>query len=165
MQFDLTDDQRTIQETARRFTADRITPHAAEWDAKHHFPRDIIREVASLGFAAIYVSEANGGIGLGRLEAALVMEAMAYGCPSTSAFISSHNMAAWMIDAFGDAALQAKYLPDLVTMDIVMPTMNGIDALKQIRANDPNAKIIMCTAVGQENMVRAAIMNGAARHG
>jgi alkylation response protein AidB-like acyl-CoA dehydrogenase len=117
MQFDLTDDQRAIQEAARRFTADRITPFAAEWDEKHIFPRDTIKAAAELGFAAIYVREESGGIGLGRLEAALIMEAMAYGCASTSAFISIHNMAAWMIDCFGDAELRAKYLPDLVTMD------------------------------------------------
>ena len=119
MQFDLTDDQRAIQEVARRFTADRITPHAAEWDEKHIFPRETIKAAAELGFAAIYVSEANGGIGLGRMEAALIMEAMAYGCPSTSAFISIHNMAAWMIDCFGNAAVQARYLPALVTMDTI----------------------------------------------
>ncbi|MCA3565931.1 acyl-CoA dehydrogenase family protein, partial [Bradyrhizobium sp.] len=117
MQFELTEDQRAIQETAQRFTADHITPFASEWDEKHIFPRDTIRKAAELGFAAIYVGEESGGIGLGRLEAALIMEAMAYGCPSTSAFISIHNMAAWMIDCFGAAALKAKYLPDLVTMD------------------------------------------------
>ena len=116
-QFDLTDDQREIQELARRFTADRITPHAAEWDEKHIFPRDTIKAAAELGFAAIYVSEESGGIALGRLEAALIMEAMSYGCPSTSASISIHNMAAWMIDRFGSAAVKDKYLPDLVTMD------------------------------------------------
>ena len=116
-QFDLTDDQREIQELARRFTADRITPFAAEWDEKHIFPRDTIKAAAELGFAAIYVSEESGGIALGRLEAALIMEAMAYGCPATSAFISIHNMAAWMIDRFGDAALKERYLPDLVTME------------------------------------------------
>ena len=116
-QFDLTDDQREIQDLARRFTADRITPTAAEWDEKHIFPRDVIKEAADLGFAAIYVSEESGGIALGRLEAALIMEAMAYGCPSTSAFISIHNMAAWMIDRFGSQALKDKYLPSLVTMD------------------------------------------------
>jgi len=116
-QYDLTDEQREIQELARRFTADRITPFAAEWDAQHIFPRDTIRAAAELGFGAIYVSEESGGIALGRLEAALIMEAMAYGCPSTSAFISIHNMAAWMIDRFGGAAVKTKYLPDLVTMD------------------------------------------------
>ncbi|KQN34859.1 acyl-CoA dehydrogenase [Sphingomonas sp. Leaf407] len=115
--FDLTDDQREIQELARRFTADAITPHAAEWDEQHIFPRDTIRQAADLGFAAIYVSEESGGIGLGRMESALIMEAMAYGCPSTSAFISIHNMAAWMLDAFGSAELKARFLPDLVTMD------------------------------------------------
>lgn len=116
-QFDLTDEQREIQELARRFTADRITPFAAEWDEKHIFPRDTIKAAAELGFAAIYVSEDSGGIALGRLEAALIMEAMAYGCPATSAFISIHNMASWMIDRYGGADLKARYLPDLVTMD------------------------------------------------
>ena len=116
-QFDLTDDQRDIQDLARRFTADRITPNAAEWDETHHFPRDVIKEAAGLGFASIYVSEESGGIALGRLEAALIMESMAYGCPSTSAFISIHNMAAWMIDRFGSAAVKDKYLPSLVGMD------------------------------------------------
>jgi len=119
MQFALTDDQLAIQEAARRFTADRITPHASEWDAGHIFPRDTIKAAAELGFAAIYVAEDSGGIGLGRMEAALIMEAMAYGCPSTSAFISIHNMASWMIDAFGAPELKAKYLPGLVTMELI----------------------------------------------
>ena len=116
-QFDLTDEQRQIQEMARAFTADAITPHAAEWDEKHIFPRDTIRAAAELGFGSIYVSEASGGIGLARLESALIMEAMAYGCPSTSAFISIHNMASWMIDSFGSDALKSKYLPSLVGME------------------------------------------------
>src|SRR5438128_6329172 len=116
-QFDLTDDQLQIQEMARKFTADAITPFAADWDEKHIFPRDTIREAAGLGFGAIYVSEESGGIGLGRLEAALIMEAMAYGCPSTSAFISIHNMASWMIDRFGSAELKTKYLPSLIPME------------------------------------------------
>ena len=115
-QFDLTDDQREIQELARRFTADAITPHAAQWDEHHIFPRDTIRAAAELGFGGIYVSEESGGIGLGRLESALIMEAMAYGCPSTSAFISIHNMGAWMIDRFGDQSVKDAYLPDLIPM-------------------------------------------------
>ena len=116
-QFDLTDDQRQIREMAQKFTADAIAPFAGEWDEKHIFPKDTIRAAAELGFGSIYVSEESGGIGLGRLEAALIMEAMAYGCPSTSAFISIHNMAAWMIDRFGSAELKAKYLPSMVTME------------------------------------------------
>lgn len=118
-QFDLTDDQRAIQEMAQRFTADRITPNAAEWDEQHLFPRDVVKAAAELGFCGIYVGEESGGIGLGRLEAALIMEAMAYGCPSTSAFISIHNMAAWMIDRFGDDAVKAKYLPQLISADLL----------------------------------------------
>ncbi|MDT0507199.1 acyl-CoA dehydrogenase family protein [Novosphingobium sp. MMS21-SN21R] len=116
-QFALTEDQIAIQDMARRFTADAITPFAAQWDEDHVFPRDTVKAAAELGFAAIYVSEESGGIGLGRLEAALMMEAMAYGCPATSAFISIHNMAAWMIDTFGDDEIKARYLPGLVTMD------------------------------------------------
>ncbi len=116
-QFDLTDDQLQIQDMARKFTADAITPNAAEWDEKHIFPRETIRAAAELGFGAIYVSEESGGIGLGRLEAALIMEAMAYGCPSTSAFISIHNMAAWMIDRYGSAEVKAKYLPSMIGME------------------------------------------------
>jgi alkylation response protein AidB-like acyl-CoA dehydrogenase len=116
-QFDLTPDQREIQELAARFTADRLTPNAAHWDEHHIFPRDVIKEAADLGFAAIYVSEESGGIALGRLESALIFEAMAYGDPSTSAFISIHNMASWMIDRFGSQTVKDKYLPSLVTMD------------------------------------------------
>ncbi len=116
-QFSLTEDQLAIQDMARKFTADAITPHAAEWDEKHIFPRTTIKQAAELGFGGIYVSEEAGGIGLGRLESALIMEAMAYGCPATSAFISIHNMAAWMIDSFGAAEVKASYLPKLIPME------------------------------------------------
>ncbi len=116
-QFQLTEDQLAIQEMAQRFTADNITPFAAEWDEQKHFPVDVIKRTAELGFGAIYVSEESGGIGLGRLEAALIMEAMAYGCPATSAFISIHNMSAWMIDRFGGDEIKERYLPDLISMD------------------------------------------------
>ncbi len=118
-QFDLTEDQLAIQDMARKFTADRITPHAAKWDEEHHFPRDVIKAAGELGFGAIYISEESGGIGLGRLEAALIMEAMSYGCAATSAFISIHNMASYMIDSFGSAELKARFLPQLVTMEKV----------------------------------------------
>jgi len=114
-QFELTEEQVAIRDLARRFTADAITPFAAQWDEEHRFPRETITAAADLGFAGIYVSAASGGIGLGRLEAALIMEAMAYGCPTTSAFISIHNMSAWMIDSFGSDELKARYLPDLVS--------------------------------------------------
>jgi len=116
-QFELTDDQLQIQEMARKFTADAITPFAAEWDEKKIFPKDTVREAAELGFGSIYVTEESGGIGLGRLEAALIFEAMSYGCPSTSAFISIHNMTAWMIDRFGSAEVKQRYIPSMITME------------------------------------------------
>ena len=115
--FHLNDDQLALQEMARRFTADAITPNAARWDEEHHFPREVVKAAGELGFGAIYVSEEMGGIGLGRLESALIIEAMAYGCPATSAFISIHNMCAWMIDSYGAAELKHRYLPQIVSMD------------------------------------------------
>jgi alkylation response protein AidB-like acyl-CoA dehydrogenase len=115
--YRLNDDQTAILEMATRFTADEITPFAGEWDESHTFPREAINKAAELGFGSIYVSEESGGIGLTRVEAALIMEAMAYGCPSTSAFISIHNMAAWMIDCYGSEAVKARFLPRLVTME------------------------------------------------
>jgi len=116
-QFELSDEQIAIQDMAQKFTADAITPHAAEWDEKKHFPVDVIKRSAELGFGGIYVSEDSGGIGLGRLEAAIIMEAMAYGCPTTSAFISIHNMSAWMIDSYGSDNLKSRYLADLISME------------------------------------------------
>ena len=116
-QFELTDDQLAIQDMARKFTADRITPFAAQWDEEHHYPKDVWKAAGELGFGAIYIAEDNGGIGLGRLEAALIMEAMAYGCPATSAYVSIHNMASWMIDRYGGDEIKARFLPGLVTMD------------------------------------------------
>ncbi|MET0250714.1 MAG: acyl-CoA dehydrogenase family protein [Novosphingobium sp.] len=116
-QFQLSDDQLAIQETAQRFTADRITPFAAQWDEDKHFPRDVVRAAGELGFAAIYVSEDMGGIGLGRLESALIFEALSYGCPATAAYISVHNMATWIIDRFAGDELKRRYVPSLVTAE------------------------------------------------
>ncbi|MFT4027550.1 MAG: acyl-CoA dehydrogenase family protein [Novosphingobium sp.] len=115
--FQLTEDQLAIQDMARKFTADRITPFAAKWDEEHHYPVDVWKAAGELGFGAIYVSEESGGTGLGRLEAALIMEAMSYGCPATSAYVSIHNMVAWMIDTFATPEVKSRFLPDLVSMD------------------------------------------------
>jgi alkylation response protein AidB-like acyl-CoA dehydrogenase len=116
MTFTLTDDQITIRDMARDFAADKLAPHAAEWDEKRHFPVDVIRETAALGMAGIYVREENGGSGLTRMDAALIFEALAEGCPTISAYISIHNMVAWMIDRFGDDAQRQAFLPELLTM-------------------------------------------------
>ncbi|MFB3077439.1 MAG: acyl-CoA dehydrogenase family protein, partial [Lysobacterales bacterium] len=117
MDYRYTQDQVAIKDLAERLTADEITPNAATWDAQHLFPRDTINKAGALGFGAIYLDESLGGIGLNRIDAAIIFEAMAYGCPSTSAFISIHNMATWMIAEFGSDAVRKKYLPKLVTME------------------------------------------------
>jgi len=116
MDFHLTEEQRLIQETARQFALEHMLPNAAEWDERKVFPKDVMRQAAELGFAAIYIDEAHGGVGLSRLEAALIMEQLAYGCPSTAAFISIHNMSAWMIAEFANDAQRKKWLGDLVEM-------------------------------------------------
>ncbi|MDN2568286.1 isobutyryl-CoA dehydrogenase [Aquibium sp. A9E412] len=116
-QFDLNEDQRAIREMAEAFAADRVAPHALDWDRERHFPADVIRETGPLGLGGIYVGEDVGGSGLGRLEAVLVFEALAAACPGFSSFISIHNMAAWMIDSFGDDAQRRRFLPRLTTME------------------------------------------------
>jgi len=105
-----------IRETARGFARDRLRPHAAAWDEGHVFPKETIREAAALGLAGIYVREDVGGSGLSRLDAAVIFEELARGCITTAAFISIHNMAAWMIDTFGDPEQRQRFLPKLTSM-------------------------------------------------
>ena len=116
MDFELSEEQRAFQDTARDFAAERLAPNAADWDERCHFPVDVLREAAQLGLAGIYVDEKYGGAGLSRLDAAILFEELATGCTSTAAYLSIHNMAAWMIDAFGSEEQRALWLPDLMTM-------------------------------------------------
>jgi hypothetical protein len=116
MQFELDEQQRAIQDMAAQFAVDKLAPHAAEWDRTSHFPVDVMREAAGLGFAGIYVREDVGGSALTRLDAALIFEALSRGCTSTASFISIHNMASWMIDTYGTEEQRQKYLPDLTSM-------------------------------------------------
>ncbi|NNE83153.1 MAG: acyl-CoA dehydrogenase [Alphaproteobacteria bacterium] len=117
MDFQLSEEQIAIQDMARGFATDEMLPHAAEWDAETIFPVDTLRQAAALGFAGIYCDEAHGGSGLGRLDAAIIFEELATACPSTAAYISIHNMSAWMIDRFGNDELRARLLPKLMTME------------------------------------------------
>ena len=119
MDFELSEDQRAIQDAARAFAEAELAPNAARWDEEKHFPVDVLRQAAALGFAAIYVREDVGGSGLGRLDAALIFEQLARGCVSTSAFLSIHNMCGWMIDRFGSDELRARYLPRLASMELI----------------------------------------------
>jgi alkylation response protein AidB-like acyl-CoA dehydrogenase len=117
MNFELNEEQRAIQELARDFAAKEMAPYAAEWDEACTFPVETLRRAAGLGLAAIYVAEDVGGSGLGRVEGALIFEALAGACASTAAFLSIHNMTAWMIDAYGDEAQRNGWLPAMATMD------------------------------------------------
>ena len=117
MDFELSEDQRAVEEAARRFSAERLAPFAGEWDAKEHFPVDVLREAAALGFASIYVKGDVGGSDMSRLDAAIIFEELSAGCTSTAAFISIHNMASWMIDRFGGEEQRKRFLPKLTTME------------------------------------------------
>ena len=116
MDFSLTDDQRAIEDAARAFAAAELAPHSAEWDEAKHFPVDVLRKAAELGFAGLYVAEDVGGSALSRLDASIVFEQLSYGDVTTAAFLSIHNMASWMIDRFGADELRRRYLPKLTAM-------------------------------------------------
>ncbi len=117
MDFALTDDQRAIQDAARAFAEAELAPHSAEWDETKHFPVDVMKHAAEMGFCGIYTGEEHGGMALGRVEAAVIFEELSRGDVSTAAFISIHNMATWMIDKFGSDDLRARYVPSLVSME------------------------------------------------
>src|SRR5499427_8247206 len=119
MQFTLNEDQLAVRDMAREFAAEKIAPHAVRWDEEKHFPVDVMREAASLGMGGIYIRDDVGGSAMTRFDAALIFEALATGCPTTSAFISIHNMASWMIDAYGNDSQRQKWLPKLCTMELL----------------------------------------------
>ncbi|WP_375209950.1 isobutyryl-CoA dehydrogenase [Hyphomonas jannaschiana] len=113
------DEQLMIRDMARKFAEEELLPNSEEWDQTSHFPVDVIRKAAELGFASIYVKEDVGGAGLTRTDAALIFEQLAYGDVSTAAFISIHNMASWMIDTFGSDAQRQEWLPRLTSMELI----------------------------------------------
>jgi alkylation response protein AidB-like acyl-CoA dehydrogenase len=119
MDFELSEDQAAFRDVASAFAAEHIAPFAAQWDEDEVFPRDVLKAAAELGFAGLYVRDDVGGSGLSRMDAAIVFEALANACPSTSAFLSIHNMASWMIDAYGSDDQRKRFLPGLTAMDLV----------------------------------------------
>ena len=119
MDFELNEDQRLFQDTARAFAKDVLEPNSAHWDEDSHFPVAELRQAAELGFAGIYVRDDVGGVGLGRLESTIIFEELSAACPSTAAFISIHNMASWMIDNWGTEEQRQKWLPRLTTMELI----------------------------------------------
>lgn len=115
MDFALTEDQRAFQDMARNFARDRLLPHAGRWDLEKHFPADELREACALGFGGVYVPEAHGGTGLSRLDAAIIFEELARACPSTTAFLTIHNMVAGMLSRFGNEEQRERFLPKVIS--------------------------------------------------
>ncbi|WP_299149737.1 acyl-CoA dehydrogenase family protein [uncultured Tateyamaria sp.] len=120
MDFALTEEQTAIFDMAHAFGQEQIAPFAREWEAAGTIPKTLWPEVGALGFAGLYVPEASGGAGLGRLDATLVFEALSMACPSVAAFLSIHNMCAKMIDSFGSDEMKARVMPDVLTMQTVL---------------------------------------------
>lgn len=119
MQFALDEEQTAVREMARDFAAEKIAPFALKWDEDKHFPKEVMREAALLGMGGIYIRDDVGGSAMTRFDAALIFEALATGCPTTSAFISIHNMASWMIDSYGSETQRQRWLPRLCTMELL----------------------------------------------
>ena len=119
MNFDLSEEQRLLVDSARAFAAAELSPHAGDWDRDHHFPTDVIRRAAEQGYLALYLSEADGGLGLSRLSASLIFEQLSAGCVATTAFLTIHNMASWMLASFADQALKDQWLPRLTSGELL----------------------------------------------
>ncbi|NKJ67739.1 acyl-CoA dehydrogenase [Vibrio chemaguriensis] len=115
MDFELNEDQRAFADTAQQFADDCLAPMAAEWDEKQIFPKDVLREAGELGFLSLYTPEAQGGLGLSRLDASIIFEQLAMGCTSTTAFMTIHNMVSWMIASFATDEAKTQFCPKLVT--------------------------------------------------
>ncbi len=129
MDFALTEEQQAIFDMARDFGADRIAPHAQDWERQGTIPRDLWPDVAALGLGGIFVSEDHGGTGLSRLDGTLVFEALSMACPSVASFLSIHNMCGGMIDKFGSDEARDRWLPDLCSMDThlqLLPDRTGL---------------------------------------
>ena len=114
MDFELSDEQRLLTDSARAFAARELTPHAAEWDREQHFPVEVIRRAAEQGYLALYLREEDGGLGLSRLSSSLIFEQLAAGCVATTAYLTIHNMATWMLASFADQSLKDAWLPGLI---------------------------------------------------
>ncbi|MBM6623297.1 acyl-CoA dehydrogenase family protein [Micrococcaceae bacterium RIT802] len=114
--FELNDEQQAMVEMVRDFATENIAPHADRWDQEHHFPVDVLAQAGELGMGAIYADEQFGGSGLSRSDAVLIFEELARACPTIAAYISIHNMVAWMIDSFGDDAQRERWIPGMATM-------------------------------------------------
>ena len=119
MNFNLTEDQKAYQSVAKEFADKELHPHAEKWDQEKIFPKDVIKKSAELGFCGLYIKDDVGGLGLSRLDTTLIFEELSKACPSTTAYISIHNMVAWMIDDFAKDSVRQKWIPKMVTGELL----------------------------------------------
>ncbi|GAB3015933.1 acyl-CoA dehydrogenase family protein [Bowmanella dokdonensis] len=115
MNFNLTDDQLAFAETARQFAEQELAPHAAKWDKEHYFPKEVIQKAGELGFCGLYTPEEAGGLGLSRLDSSIIFEQLSMGCTATTAMMTIHNMAGWMIATWGTQTIRQQWCESLVT--------------------------------------------------
>ena len=115
MDFNLNEDQQAFADVAAQFARQALAPHAAQWDKDHTFPVDTLRQAGELGFCGLYTPEEDGGLGLSRLDASIIFEQLAMGCTATTAMLTIHNMATWMLASYGQASVKEAWLPDLVS--------------------------------------------------
>ncbi|MCL1057769.1 acyl-CoA dehydrogenase family protein [Shewanella gelidimarina] len=115
MDFNLNDDQRQFADLAAQFSKEELAPFAAQWDAEHHFPKDVIQKAGELGFCSLYSPESEGGMGLSRLDSSIIFEQLSMGCTATTAMLTIHNMATWMVTSFGSEALRSEWSESLTT--------------------------------------------------
>ncbi|RIA22453.1 hypothetical protein DFO61_3139 [Ectopseudomonas oleovorans] len=115
MDFEFSDEQRLLTDSAHAFATRELAPHAADWDRDHHFPVEVIRRAAEQGYLALYIAEEDGGLGLSRLSSSLIFEQLAAGCVATTAYLTIHNMATWMLASFADQALKDTWLPGVIS--------------------------------------------------
>src|SRR5699024_7700896 len=115
--FELNDTQTALREAALEFARTALAPNAAQWDAEAFVPTDVIAQAGELGVCSLYTPDEDGGLGLSRLDAALIFEALATGCTSTAAYISIHNMATWMVARFGGESVRQSWCPALTSGD------------------------------------------------
>jgi alkylation response protein AidB-like acyl-CoA dehydrogenase len=115
MNFELNEDQTAFAETAKQFSDQELAPFAAKWDQEHHFPIETIRKAGELGFCGLYTPEEDGGLGLSRLDSSIIFEQLSMGCTTTTAMLTIHNMATWMIATWGTTAVKETWMSTLVT--------------------------------------------------
>ncbi|OUR84003.1 acyl-CoA dehydrogenase [Colwellia psychrerythraea] len=115
MNFDLTEDQQMFADTAKQFSDSELLPNAAKWDVEHTFPKEVIAKAGELGFCGLYAPEDAGGLGLSRLDSSIIFEQLSMGCTTTTAMMTIHNMATWMIATWGKKSIKDSWCPSLVT--------------------------------------------------